>query len=39
VKYIEVDFYRAFDGDEGIILSVSTEHYYKKIVIWDGFYM
>jgi hypothetical protein len=38
VKYIEIDFYKAFDGDDGIILSINTEHCSKKIVIWDGFY-
>jgi hypothetical protein len=38
MKNIEIDFYNAFEGDEEITFSISTDEYKKTLRIWHGYF-
>jgi hypothetical protein len=38
MKNIEIDFYSAFDDDDGIILFSNSDDISRKIIMWGGFY-
>ena len=38
MKTIEINFYNAFEGNDGVIILADFDNYSKRIIVWDGFF-
>jgi hypothetical protein len=38
MKNIVIDFYSAFEEDDGIVLFSNSDNILRKIIIWEGFF-